>query len=252
MLPAAKSLIRSVAPDAVLEARRRWKLRAIRNKNRSRSEKEIFREIYLENRWGGEPGTFCSGSGSTARHAELYVDAVKRFVREHDIHRVVDLGCGDFQIGMRLLDADIEYVGVDIVEELIQRNRQLYAGDRVRFECLNIIEDRLPTGDLCLIRQVLQHLSNSQIANVLDNVRGYRYVLVTEVYPAAAAEVAPNLDKPCGEDVRVYDGSAVYLDKPPFDRPVTRTVLDVEADDYLLNRGERIRTLLIESENRAG
>jgi SAM-dependent methyltransferase len=242
-----RSGISAMAPRAFVDFVRRRRIAAIRRRNSGRSAREIFREIYLENKWGGSGGAFNSGSGSTEEHAQRYTEIVKRFIREHGVRRVVDLGCGDFTVGAQLVEAQIDYVGVDIVEELVRHNEKLHGGPRVRFECLDIIEDALPDGDLCLVRQVLQHLANDQIRRVLRKLTRYRYVLVTEHFPAPGHESAPNRDKACGEDVRVYDGSAVYLDEPPFDVAVTGPILDVDAGHWLVRRGERIRTFLIDN-----
>jgi SAM-dependent methyltransferase len=234
-------------PPGVMRVWRRKQLQRIRRDNAGRNVAEIFAEIYRNNRWGGARGRYHSGSGSSGEHAQVYAQAVTAFIKSHDIHRVVDLGCGDFRVGAQLATSDILYTGVDIVPDLVRKNRARFASERVRFECLNIIEEELPEADLCLIRQVLQHLSNQQISRVLTNVEKYRYVLVTEHYPASAALRHKNIDKPCGEDVRVYDGSAVFLDAPPFNRQVSRPVLDVDATRYLVTPGERIRTYLLEN-----
>jgi len=227
---------------------RRKQIEGVRSRNAGRNAAEIFAEIYRENRWGGDRGRFHSGSGSSSEHAQAYANVITTFIRSHDVRRLVDLGCGDFRIGAQLLDTGIAYTGIDIVSDLVRRNNQLYASARVRFECLNIIEDELPDGDLCLIRQVLQHLSNEQISRVLANVEKYRHVIVTEHYPAPGALRHKNLDKPCGEDVRIYDGSAVFLDAPPFNRPLSGgPLLDVDAVRHLVAPGERIRTYLLEN-----
>jgi SAM-dependent methyltransferase len=221
----------------------------IRQHNRGRTAADIFREIYEHRRWGGDQGDFHSGSGSTIEHAQLYAPVIKRFIDEHDVRHVIDLGCGNFRIGAQLIDNNnVRYTGIDIVRSLIESNRRQHGDQRVRFECLDIIEDELPEGDLCLIRQVLQHLSNQQISRVLANVERYRYVIVTEHYPAPGALRAKNLDKPCGEDVRIYDGSAVFLDAPPFDRHVSGPLLDVDAGHWLMQPGERIQTYLLENQ----
>jgi len=246
MLREIKARVRGILPLGLTNAWRRRRIASIRHRNSGRATREIFREIYDQNRWGGEAGTLNSGTGSTEEHGRRYATAIRQFVRERGVRRIVDLGCGDFRVGSQLLDAGTEYVGVDIVEDVVQRNQQAYGNDRVRFTCLDVVEDRLPAGDLCLIRQVLQHLSNEQIGRVLRNVEQFRYVLVTEHYPASGHETGANLDKPCGEDVRVFDGSAVYLEQPPFNRRVSATILDDEAVDWLAYPGERIRTMLLE------
>lgn len=241
-----KSDLKLMLPEAVRQFWGRRRLEAVRRRNVKRGAAEIFNEIYERNRWGGRRGAFCSGSGSSPEHAESYSRVVRAFIAEHQIGHVVDLGCGDFRIGAELAAGGVRYTGVDIVPALIESNRRLYGGDRVRFECLDIIEDVLPEGQLCLIRQVLQHLSNAQIARVLHNVAKYPYVIVTEHYPAPKAVRGKNFDKACGEDVRIYDGSAVYLDAPPFNLSAVGPLLDVDAGHCLMEPGERIRSYLLE------
>jgi SAM-dependent methyltransferase len=248
VLAGIRAGLRGILPESLRRVWQRGRLEAIRWRNRKRGVAEIFSEIYEANRWGGARGHFHSGGGSTIEHAEVYAGVIKRFVREHQVRHVVDLGCGDFRVGARLIDGiDISYIGVDIVAPLIQNNRRRYGSERVRFACLNIIDDELPDGDLCMIRQVLQHLSNEQIDRVLKNVQKYRFVIVTEHYPAPGALRERNRDKPCGEDVRIYDGSGVFLDAPPFNRKVSGPLLDVNAGHCLMHTGERIRTFLLDN-----
>jgi SAM-dependent methyltransferase len=242
-----KQGIRAFAPRPLLELARRRRIALVRERNRQRSAREIFADIYRDNKWGGADGTFHSGSGSTTEHAERYASFVNHFARDHGVRRIVDLGCGDFTVGARLLESGAEYVGVDIVPELVERNERAYGSLHVSFRCLDIIADELPPGDLCLVRQVLQHLSNEQIESVLNNLRRYRYVLVTEHYPSPDVVLRPNVDKPCGEDVRIYDGSGVVLDAAPFCRRVEGPLLDVDAGHCLVRTGERIRTYLLEN-----
>ena len=69
---------------------------------------------------------------------------------------MIDLGCGDFRVGRRLmaLAPSIDYVGVDVVPELIADNTRRYAGPRVSFRQADITADALPSGDICLIRNL--------------------------------------------------------------------------------------------------
>lgn len=240
-----KSGLSDMLPGGVKRFLRRQRAEAIRRRNRGRDVAAIFSEIYQSNRWGGEQGSFNSGSGSTEEHARQYALAVNSFVTSHGIRRVVDLGCGDFRVGALLLKTGIHYVGVDVVASLVRNNARHYGTPMVRFECLDITRDPLPAGELCLIRQVLQHLSNAQIASILANTAKYPFVLVTEHYPAAHALREQNKDKPPGEDVRIYDGSGVYLDAPPFNIRGAELLLDVDAGAHLMHPGERLRTYLI-------
>jgi SAM-dependent methyltransferase len=243
-----RSGVSRFVPQGLRRLWRRRQIEMIRRNNQGRDVADIFSEIYRDARWGGERGSFHSGSGSTSGHAESYAQVIKAFIKQHNVRRLVDLGCGDFRVGAQLIGADITYTGIDIVPSLVESNQRMYGSERVGFECMNIIDDELPDGDLCLVRQVLQHLSNEQIIKVLKNSEKYRYVIVTEHHPAPGALRHRNLDKPCGQDVRIYDGSAVFLDAPPFNRRVVATLADVDAGHYLMRPGERIRTQLIENE----
>ena len=91
-----------------------------------------------------------------------------------------------------------------------------FGSENRNFRQANIVEDELPEGDLCLIRQVLQHLSNAEIKQILENCKNFKYLIITEHYPNPNVELVPNLDIPHGPDMRLHYDSAVVLDKPPF------------------------------------
>ena len=133
---------------------------------------------------------------------------------------VVDLGCGDFQIGANLIAQlpNIVYVGCDIVLEIIAEHQRMYASERVRFQHIDIVSDPLPEGDVYLIRQVLQHLSNSEILRFMERTDG-KCIYVTEGHPTTRTGPI-NPDKTTGASVR-FDwhngrGRGVELDQPPF------------------------------------
>lgn len=243
-----KNLIKQILPSYFLEWNRRRKLAKLRVKNARLSTQEIFTNIYADNSWGGDTGTFCSGSGSRSEVASPYCEAVKKFVSDYKILSVLDVGCGDFSVGKQLQMEGVKYIGVDIVGSLIERNRKLFGSDSIEFQCLNAIDDQLPPADLVLVRQVLQHLSNEQIAKILNKLRSYRYVMVTEHYPAPNVKIVPNTDKPHGGDTRIPDNSAVYLDQPPFNIQNLRIILEVLAP-ALVHQGETIRTAVYSTED---
>jgi len=246
---AVKSILKRIIPGSLIGLYRRWKLARLRRANQARSVKEVFTRVYEQHQWGGTRDEYCSGSGSSSLHASRYAAIVNPLIEERGITTVVDLGCGDFVVGMSLRMDGVRYIGIDIVDNLVRKNQEAYEDTNTVFMCLDIVSDRLPDADLCLIRQVLQHLSNLEIASVLRNTRKYRYVLVTEHYPAPFVKGTPNLDKPHGADTRVYDDSAVYLDQPPFNmEPQSITLIsDIDAETYLVNKGERLKTFLIEN-----
>lgn len=209
-------------PHFLLERYRHFRRHREQERNRNKTVEEVFTEIYEANKWGGSKGEFCSGSGSSAEYVVLaYISMVSEKVSSGGFLGLtfVDLGCGDFRVGRQLLPLCSVYIGVDIVKPLICRNQERYGNETTRFMHLNIVDDELPDGDVCFIRQVLQHLSNQQIVAILQKLKKYRWVFVTEHYPTDNDAIKPNIDKVHGGDVRVYHNSGVYLLKPPFELP---------------------------------
>lgn len=218
--------------------------------NRSKPPKEVFTDIYKRNRWGKTRRDFNSGTGTTRQEiVSPYISMVaeKAVAEGFDGSVFVDLGCGDFRVGRQLLPCCSRYIGVDIVELLIKRNKEIYGTEQVTFMTLDIIRDDLPDGDVCFLRQVLQHLSNQQIAAVVGKLDKYKWVFITEHLPADNPAIRPNLDKIHGAHVRVYDNSGVYLSHPPFSLPKRRLekVLEVRGTGLGLRHDQGvIRTWL--------
>lgn len=214
-----KGLLLRLLPDWLCEMLREWK-RGLEQRRRAKmTVEEVFTDIYVNNRWGGEPEEFCSGSGTVNTEVvSAYVTAVTKWLRSNggDQLDVVDLGCGDFRVGSQLVRHCKSYTGVDVVKPLIDQHEKRHGSERVRFRHLNIVEDDLPTGDVCLIRQVLQHLSNVEIAAVLKKTSRFKWTIVTEHQPTDVEAAIPNIDKAHGADIRLVAGSGVFLDKPPF------------------------------------
>lgn len=191
----------------------------------------VFRDVYEEGLWGrhGESKYF-SGVGSLGTAARAYVgsmaDAVATLARKADREiTVVDLGCGDFRVGSELLKnlPPVRYLGCDIVPGLVEENQRTFGSDRVTFRCLDIVSEKLPAGDVYLVRQVLQHLSNSDIKAVVAKLRVCPDVFITEAQPEIL-EGPVNPDKPVGAGVRfnwrLGRGRGVELACPPFNVPV--------------------------------
>jgi len=239
-----RSVLKLFIPNALLKARQKRIIRQTRERFEGMSTREAFSEIYASNLWGGKPGEIRSGSGSTETHALEYAQLVKSFVAEHDIRSIVDVGCGDFLLGSKFATAVESYLGVDIVPDVVKTNNAKFGSGSVRFECLDAIEDPLPKADLCLIRQVLQHLSNEQIMQILPKLSCYKFVMLTEHYPAEGVGFVPNKEKPHGPDIRVYDNSAVVLDEAPFNIASSELLLTFPADIAVPDDGETVRTHL--------
>jgi SAM-dependent methyltransferase len=252
-----RSVIRNVVPRTLLSAYREYRLSKSARRDERMSAEEVFTDIYSKNRWGGSPGSFCSGSGS--HEISIVSPYIARVRSELDLLggtslTVVDLGCGDFSVGRQLASACGHYIGVDIVKPLIDYNLKTYSTPKISFRHANIIADELPDGDVCIVRQVLQHLSNGEIHAVLPKLFKYRWCFITEHHPSPGRLIEPNGDKPHGGDIRVTRGSGVFLDQPPFSVPPSRYRLLVEVPGAGLEQHIDpgiIRTLILDGSTEA-
>lgn len=185
------------------------------SRNRDKSAREVFSEIYAKAKWGGAVGGINSGSGSYGPAAELYIHNINRFIQSHAVKSVLDIGCGDFSIGSRLICDN--YTGIDVAQSVVDRNNAEYSSDGRRFACLDAAGPAdLPRAQLCLIRQVLQHLSNQQVTAILRKFSPFEFVILTEHQPAACDFRSHNRDIVHGSNTRLAYGSGLYFDKPPF------------------------------------
>jgi hypothetical protein len=242
-----KSAVRKVTPNPMLELYWRFLRWRKHKQNSSRNVKEIFSSIYSKNEWGGTRGEFCSGNGSTdERVVSLYVSMVARFAQSEGFmeKKFVDLGCGDFRVGQLLVPLCEDYIGVDVVENLVLRNQAEFGNQSVRFTCLDIIEDNLPAGDVCFIRQVLQHLSNVQIHKILLKLNKYKWVFVTEHHPLDLDLRIPNVEKTPGADIRLVENSGVYISSPPFSVPPALVEIVLEVPVFEGGKSSLIRTYM--------
>jgi hypothetical protein len=178
--------------------------------------KDAMVQIYENNLWGGKQSEFFSGDGS--HNPELinpYLETLTSFLTAFETPLVVcDLGCGDFNIGKELVKYSKKYIAIDIVPDLIAHNKKTFKAENLEFHSLDIGEDELPAADCVILRQVLQHLSNTEIKSVVEKLYDYKYVILTEHLPEEDFE--PNKDIISGQGIRLKKQSGVNLLAPPF------------------------------------
>jgi hypothetical protein len=212
-----KGLIKKGLPPIALRVVRYYKNREYNNL----SSEQIFTKIYESGAWGKseDPARpFYSGSGSD-RDDEIaaYFQSVGEFLSSlHVKPCVVDLGCGDFNIGSQLRQFADRYVACDVVPNLIAFNKTKFKDLDVDFKVLDLVEDELPPGDVALVRQVLQHLSNHQISRFVARASSiYNFLVVTEHLPSRS-NFKHNVDKLTGAGTRMGHESGIVLTSAPF------------------------------------
>ena len=182
---------------------------------------EIFDKIYEDKVWGvSEDGYSTSGVGSHSDEViKPYIQQVSRLLDDLRPSVIVDLGCGDFNVGRNFVQYTKEYIAGDVSDVILERNSRTFSKlKNVKFKHVNLCKLDLPNGDICFVRQVLQHLSNSDImafVSYINKYRPYKKLIITEHLPLKQ-NFKENLDKPSGAQSRLIYGSGVVLDKPPF------------------------------------
>jgi SAM-dependent methyltransferase len=168
---------------------------------------DAFRRIYQSDHWKGG-----SGEGSQVAATEPYRQVLASVLGGRDVRTVVDAGCGDWQFS-RLIDwSGKQYLGVDIVPEMIAGNRESYANENIEFVAGDIRTQTMPRADLLLCKDVLQHWDVASIeAFLARNLRRYRYALVTN--DVASIHISSDM---LNADIPVGHWRPIDLECPPF------------------------------------
>nr|WP_298794334.1 class I SAM-dependent methyltransferase [uncultured Allomuricauda sp.] len=178
--------------------------------------KAAMEQIYEAKLWGDNGSNFYSGDGS--HHPELvkpYVYVLQSFLKSFkNPLTVLDLGCGDFNVGAQLVGHTKRYIAVDIVEDLINFNKTRFRHPNLEFRCFDIAKDYLPSADFVILRQVLQHLSNSEIKSIVEKLYTFKYIVLTEHLPHG--DFTANIDIISGQGIRLKKQSGVDLQAAPF------------------------------------
>jgi hypothetical protein len=204
--------------------------------------KDVMNQIYEMNLWGGNQFDFYSGIGShDAKIIDPYLKVIIAFLESYNRSLIVcDLGCGDFNIGKHLTKYSKKYIAIDVVENLTKRNKNLYKDHNLEFYCLDIINDKLPSGDCIILRQVLQHLSNKDIEKVIKKITVYKYIILTEHIPLG--NFVSNKDIISGQGIRLKQNSGVNILDAPFNLKIKD---QKQLEEHILeNNNGRILTTL--------
>jgi hypothetical protein len=139
--------------------------------------KEVFTSIYENNLWGS--GESRSGSGSELSRTKSLREELPIIFKKYNIKSVLDIPCGDFNWMNQVDYCNIEYIGADIVEKLILKNKSSYPN--TKFEILDITKDKLPKVDLIIARDIFGHFQYKNIIDALENIikSESKYLLTT-------------------------------------------------------------------------
>lgn len=168
----------------------------------------VFTEIFKAKYWGDFDSV--SGPGSTLPQTKHVIEWLPHALRELQVASMLDIPCGDFHWMQHVNLEGVQYIGADIVPEIIQANTAEHAGTGREFRTLDLCASSLPRVDLIFTRDCLVHLPHEMIWDALDNVRrsGAHWLMAT---------CFPNTVE--NKDIRVGEWRRLNLMRPPFNFP---------------------------------
>jgi hypothetical protein len=193
---------------------------------RTQGLKTTFTRYALENTWGDSES--LSGAGSSMEATRNLRAALPGLISKFGVRSVLDAPCGDFNWFQHVeLPAGVTYVGADVVDELVEANRQKYTSGVYSFRSLDITTDELPHVDLWLCRDVLFHFSDKDIFRALERfaTSDIEYILTT-----CHTEAGSNHDIPTG------DFRHLNLRLAPFNFPEPEIWIDDWIPGYPVRR----------------
>lgn len=196
------------------------KLLSLIKKNQDPAKKR-FSEIFRKNLFKGTES--MSGEGSGLIQTSVIRQELPKLLKEIKAHSLIDAPCGDL-FWIKEIELPVEkYLGIDIVEELIDQNKKKYANQQRSFMALDIIEDEIPKADIILCRDCLVHLSFKQCIKVIKNFKksGAIYLLTTTF-----TERLKNNDLGRGL------WRTLNLEKPPFNFPMPIKIINENCSEY--------------------
>ena len=148
--------------------------------NKNKLNKIVFNSIYKSNYWNkskefnSENQSF-SGPGSIPNSTQTnnLIFELKEFFKDKNIKRILDAPCGDCAWIREIFNTNIEYTGIDIVEDLIYENSIKFKHHRnVKFYCKDLTEsNEFNNFDFVLLRDFFIHLPIETINKTLINLK---------------------------------------------------------------------------------
>lgn len=200
------------------------------------TNQEIFNKLYRRHRW-----IWGSGTGSIPIFNKPFIQFVNKFLDDHpDIKVVVDIGCGDYQIGRHLALREKKYIGCDVSDFVLEKTRAKFSLTNKKFLHLDAVTDELPSGDLVIIKDVLQHLRNRDISRILSKLAVYRFMIIqNDIY----SENSILYKKKENKDIRSGKIRPLNIIKVPFNADYLLALKYTEGMRYFFNVLRRLLLL---------
>tara|TARA_X000000368_G_scaffold253014_1_gene200020 strand:- start:1775 stop:2476 length:702 start_codon:yes stop_codon:yes gene_type:complete len=192
-----------------------------------------FSYIYKSKYWKGSGDGSLSGAGSNENTTHNIKLELQNFFNQKKIQSILDIPCGDWKWMSTMNFQHVNYIGCDVVEEMIEDNSKLYESDNIKFIVKSLIDDDLPKADIIIVRDLLVHLDTSDILKCLANIKrnNFKYIAITN-YPTLKSQ---HKDKLLGDKWRPINLSKepFSLTDPDYNLDDTSTIQDHDKEKYL-------------------
>lgn len=160
-----------------------------------------FSKIYSKNLWGNKGEEFMnkrkntkfySGGGTDPDNDRdnRYINLVQEFISRPDVHTVVEVGCGDWEVSSRIDWNGVQYTAYDVVQELIDYNQSKFGKENINFVCSDIMQKNNVTADLLIVKDVFQHLPSSFCKKFIWFIPDrFKYNIITNDYGTNNADI---------------------------------------------------------------
>jgi len=183
-------------------------MRNIKNIYNHLKSKRTFDKIYK--RKGFKGGVSVSGPGSDLEQTKVLRSEIPNLLRDLKVKVLLDIPCGDFYWMEKVDLKGFNYLGGDIVKEIIELNKRKYSREDRSFLQVDLLNDKLSKADVLLCRDCLVHFSYRDIFRAINNIKRspVKYLLTTTF-----------TDRKKNFDIQMGQWRPLNLNLPPFNFP---------------------------------
>jgi hypothetical protein len=175
-------------------------------------ELQSYEEVFGQQFDAFKRSQYESGSGpgsSVALTMELR-ERLPLVLQDLRVRSLLDAPCGDFNWMQHVRLGVDEYIGVDLLPEIVAENEARHGRPGRRFARLDLMRAQLPRVDAIFCRDMLVHFS---FTHVLETLRNFRRSGATYLMTTTFTGDRPNCDIPTG------GWRTLNLTLPPFNFP---------------------------------
>jgi 2-polyprenyl-3-methyl-5-hydroxy-6-metoxy-1,4-benzoquinol methylase len=161
-----------------------------------------------------------------SRNNKKYIDILQDILNKYEINTICDVGCGDWEFSQNIDFGSREYLGIDCVSSVIEKDKENFKAKNINFDHKVIGDDYIPEGfDLIIIKDVIQHWTDEDIMKYFSQIiEKNKYVFSTNGYKFMRDPTKNTLEK---RDIsNQYRYHPVSVDKYPL----------LEFKDYIKGR----------------